>query len=136
MSIENKLPDPLPESPEVCRGLMERLTADCNNVRDQIEESDALWKATGRAPNPLWYRKARSALRWLNRDRVRLQEHMSRLRKAATAQGNQDENRLLILALREHVTPEVFQACVDKARAQAGHGFCDFKSENPGEVRA
>lgn len=122
MSYENKLPDQLPSDLETCRSLMERLSSDCNRVRDQIEESDALWKATGRPQNPLWYRKAKSALRWMNRDRMRLQDHIARLRKAATAKGNQDENRLLILALREHVSPEVFQACVDKARAQAGGG--------------
>jgi len=136
MSIENKLPEQLPESLEVCRELMERLTADCNRVRDQIEESDALWKATGRPQNPLWYRKAKSALRWMNRDRMRLQDHLARLRKAATAKGNQDENRLLIQALREHVSPEVFQSCVDKARALAGGEFLDFKSRNPDEVQA
>jgi len=120
MSQDRNKPLVMPATLEECEAVMERLSADCNSVRDQLDEADAQWRAKGKAPDPLWYRRATSALRWMSRDRQRLQEHMGKLRKAAKAQQKANCDRALVSALREHVSPEVFQACAAQARLQVG----------------
>ncbi|MGS8178530.1 hypothetical protein ACU7A6_31040 [Pseudomonas aeruginosa] len=116
MNTEHKFPITLPNTLEECEELMECLSASCISCRSQIEAAKAEQKATGRCVDEIWYSRASTALRWMNRDKVRLQNHIARLRKDSRRAHNDLANRLLIEALREHVGIEVFQACAEKAR--------------------
>lgn len=122
MSHERNQPLAMPATITECELLMEQLSADCNRVRDQIEASKARQKQTGKYADAQWFQRASSALRWLSRDRQRLQNHMAQLRRGESQAVAQRRDRLLIAALREQVSPEVFQACVDLARQQDGGG--------------
>ena len=120
MSQDRNQPLVMPATLEECEEVMERLSADCNRIRDQLDDAVARKNETGVYADPRWYRRATSALRWMNRDRQRLQDHMGKLRKAQKTVTTHLEDKALIAALREHVSPAIFQACVDRARLQVG----------------
>lgn len=136
MSIEKGKPLVMPETLAECELVMERLSADCTAIRSQVDAARAGVKTDGRYADAGWFHRANTAMRWMNRDRQRLQEHMAKLRRSEKQSLVQQRDALLIAFLRDHVSPEVFQSCVDKARTQAGGEFPDFKSRNPGEVQA
>ena len=122
MINEKGKPLVMPATLEECEAVMERLSADCTAIRIQVDAARANQKTTGRYADANWFHRANTALRWMNRDRQRLQEHMAKLRRSERQSLVQQRDALLIAFLREHVTPEVFQACVDKTRALAGGG--------------
>ncbi|MCO7557818.1 hypothetical protein [Metapseudomonas otitidis] len=124
MTNEKRGPLVLPETLEECAVVMDRLAFDCNNVKMQLDAAKGDLQATGRYSDPQWFARAKSALRWMSRDRQRLQEHMAKLRKQDAAYAMASRDKLLIAALRERVTPEEFEACVALANlrqsAEAG----------------
>ncbi|MBZ9666345.1 hypothetical protein H3221_016500 [Pseudomonas sp. LMG 31766] len=110
------LPDDLAEA----QLLMERLSADCTRVRGQIDAAKAERQATGRYADPNWFHRVSTALRWMNRDRQRLQDHIAALRRRAGAGHDQ----ALIKRLRVLVGEEAFEACRQLAAHDevGGHG--------------
>lgn len=122
MINEKGKPLVMPETLAECEAVMERLSADCTAIRSQVDAARAGVKTDGRYADAGWFHRASTALRWMNRDRQRLQDHMAKLRRAEKQSLVQQRDALLIAFLREHVTAEVFQACVDKTRALAGGG--------------
>lgn len=137
MINEKGKPLVMPETLAECELVMERLSADCTAIRSQVDAARAGVKTHGRYADAGWFHRANTALRWMNRDRQRLQDHMGKLRRSEKRERSPRlEDELLIAALREHVTSEVFQACVDKTRALAGGEYSDLKSEKSSEVPA
>ncbi len=122
MINEKGKPLVMPETLAECELVMERLSANCTAIRSQVDAARAGVKTDGRYADAGWFHRASTALRWMNRDRQRLQDHMAKLRRAEKQKLVQQRDALLIAFLREHVSPEVFQACVDKTRALAGGG--------------
>lgn len=124
MTNEKRGPLVLPATLEECAFVMDRLASDCNSVQTQVDSAKAVQRATGRYSDPEWFARANSALRWMKRDRQRLQEHMGKLRKLEAAKAMASLDKHLIAALRERVTPEEFEACVALAtlRQSAGAG--------------
>lgn len=112
MTNEKRGPLVMPATLEECASVMEQLSFDCANTRTQVEAAKANQRATGRYSDPQWFARATAALRWMSRDRQRLQDHMAALRKASRAATETSRDKLLIEALREHVPPEVFSRCV------------------------
>ncbi|MDU9416178.1 hypothetical protein [Pseudomonas sp. zfem005] len=125
MTNEKRGPLVLPATLEECASVMERLSFDCTNIRMQVDAAKATQKATGRYSDPQWFVRATTALRWMNRDRQRLQDHMAMLRKASRAATETSRDKLLIEALRQHVSPEVFSRCVAVATLQPPTNFVD-----------
>ncbi|BCG27570.1 hypothetical protein TUM18999_57610 [Pseudomonas tohonis] len=125
MSNEKRGPLVMPATLEECASVMERLSFDCTNIRTQVEAAKANQRATGRYSDPMWFARATAALRWMSRDRQRLQEHMAKLRKASRAATETSRDKLLIEALRQHVSPEVFFRCVAEVTLQLPTYFVD-----------
>lgn len=128
MSNEKRGPLVMPATLEECASVMEQLSFDCANIRTQVDAAKATQKATGRYSDPQWFARATTALRWMNRDRQRLQDHMAMLRKAARAAKETSRDKLLIEALRQHVSPEVFFRCVAGVTLQLPPDFVDSES--------
>lgn len=122
-SQQRNAPMVLPETLAECEAVMNRLSADCNSVRDQLADARAKRISTGRYADADWFRRAESALRWMNRDRQRLQEHMAALRRKEGGNAGARRDAMLIALLRQHVSPEVFKTCADQVREamEAGH---------------
>ncbi|WP_236234682.1 hypothetical protein [Pseudomonas tohonis] len=118
MSNEKRGPLVMPATLEECASVMEQLSFDCTNIRTQVDAAKANRKATGRYSDPQWFARATAALRWMSRDRQRLQEHMAKLRKESRSTAEACRDKLLIEALREHVTAGVFARCVLEADLQ------------------
>lgn len=110
------LPDDLAEA----QLLMERLSADCTRVRGQIDAAKAERQATGRYADPNWFHRVSTALRWMNRDRQRLQDHIAGLRREARQNESQGGDQILIALLRARVGEQVFQELALVAREQQG----------------
>lgn len=104
------LPDDLAEA----QALMERLSADCTRVRAQIDAAKADRQATGRYADPNWFHRVTTALRWMNRDRQRLQDHIAALRRRDGAALSRARDQALIRHLREIVGAEAFEACLQR----------------------
>ena len=119
-SHRRNTPVVMPDTLAECELLMDQISADCTTVRGQVDAAKAAQKATGRYADPQWFHRASTALRWMNRDRQRLQDHMAALRRAARAAQPEQQDALLIAALRAQGGEEVFLACAERVRAQAG----------------
>lgn len=128
MSNEKRGPLVMPATLEECASVMEQLSFDCANIRAQVDAAKATQKATGRYSDPQWFARATTALRWMNRDRQRLQDHIAMLRKASRAATETSRDKLLIEALRQHVSPEVFFRCVAGVTLQLPTDFVDSES--------
>ncbi|WP_296271745.1 hypothetical protein [Pseudomonas sp. UBA6323] len=115
---QKKQPLAMPDNLAEAQALMERLSADCNHVRAQVGAAKAEQKASSRYADPNWFHRANTALRWMNRDRQRLQDHIALLRREARQAESQSGDQVLIALLRARVGEQTFQELALIARQQ------------------
>lgn len=109
MSTEKlKGPINLPNTMHECEQLMERLAAESTNLKLQLDHARAKVATTGEYAPSGWFNRASAALRYMNRDRQRLQEHMAKLRRADKENVAQAYDAVLIATLREIVGESIF----------------------------
>lgn len=105
-------PIQLPNTLEECEALRDQLDADATRIKLQIDKAKGNAAQHGKYSDSNWYSRATAALRYMNKDRQRLQEHMARLRSRAGVMASKNYDQILIYTLREMVGESLFAKAV------------------------
>ena len=107
-----ELPATLPE----CGLMEEELCRDAIRLECQLGIVKGKSQANGEYADPVWYHKAKAALKHIQRDRQRLAGHMKQLRIEArrTDPHWQSRDQVLIRALREELPEGRFDQIVEE----------------------
>lgn len=107
-------PIELPATLAQCEVLEETLCRDAIRLECQIGVAEGLAKAEKRYADPVWYHRAKAALKHINRDRQRLMQHMKALRVEArrNCPAWQARDKAILRELNARVPKEVFDDCV------------------------
>lgn len=116
-------PIALPETLEECQALMDRIATETTSLKLRLDTVKAQARMEGIYQDSSWFNRATAALRHLNRDRQRLQEHAAKIRREQTSKAHLRRDQVLIAVMREKLGAEEFAACVAIAEARlAGVG--------------
>ncbi|MVF50601.1 hypothetical protein F9Z43_15005 [Pseudomonas monteilii] len=107
-------PVELPANLAECEVLEETLARDAIRLECQIGVAEGTAKAEKRYADPVWFHRAKAALKHINRDRQRLMVHMKALRIEArrNCPAWQARDRAILRELNARVSKEVFEECV------------------------
>ncbi|WP_028698189.1 MULTISPECIES: hypothetical protein [Pseudomonas putida group] len=107
-------PVELPATLAECEVLEEALARDAIRLECQIGVAEGLAKTEKRYADPVWYHRAKAALKHINRDRQRLIQHMKALRVEArrNCPAWQARDKAILRELNARVPKEVFDECV------------------------
>lgn len=115
-------PTAMPATLAECEALEERLCRDAIRLECQIGIAEGAAKAERRYADPVWYHRAKAALKHINRDRQLLSRHMKALRVESRLRDQQAEGQLILDVIKEALPPEQFKGFVQIAEARAGRG--------------
>ncbi|ANY85968.1 hypothetical protein [Pseudomonas putida] len=115
-------PIELPATLAECEVLEEVLCRDAIRLECQIGVAEGLAKSEKRYADPVWYHRAKAALKHINRDRQRLIQHMKALRVEArrNCPAWQARDKAILRQLNSRVPKEVFDECVRVADEELG----------------
>ncbi|RNF67727.1 hypothetical protein [Pseudomonas putida] len=104
----------LPTTLAECEALEEALARDAIRLECQIGVAEGLAKTEKRYADPVWYHRAKAALKHINRDRQRLIQHMKALRVEArrNCPAWQARDKAILRELNARVPKEVLDECV------------------------
>nr|WP_314614898.1 hypothetical protein [uncultured Pseudomonas sp.] len=107
-------PVELPSTLAECEVLEEALARDAIRLECQIGVAEGTAKAEKRYADPVWFHRAKAALKHINRDRQRLMQHMKALRIEAKRNSPawQARDKAILRELNARVPKEVFDECV------------------------
>ncbi|GLH31695.1 hypothetical protein BR1R5_10810 [Pseudomonas sp. BR1R-5] len=107
-------PAELPATLAECEVLEEVLCRDAIRLECQIGVAEGVAKAEKRYADPVWFHRAKAALKHINRDRQRLMVHMKALRIEArrSCPAWQARDKAILRELNARVPKEVFDECV------------------------
>lgn len=107
-------PIELPATLDECQELDETLCRDAIRLECQLGQAKGRAKAEGNYSDPDWYHRAKAALKHINRDRLRLVQHMKVLREEArlASPAWQSRERAILRELNARVPKDVFDECV------------------------
>ncbi|GJB83967.1 hypothetical protein KAM380_084320 [Aeromonas caviae] len=107
-------PVELPPTLVECEELEEILARDAIRLECQIGVAEGKAKAEKRYADPVWFHRAKAALKHINRDRQRLTQHMKALRIEArrNCPAWQARDKAILRELNARVPKEVFDECV------------------------
>ncbi|MFT8232403.1 hypothetical protein ACLNBI_12700 [Pseudomonas guariconensis] len=107
-------PVELPATLAECEVLEEALARDAIRLECQIGVAEGTAKAEKRYADPVWFHRAKAALKHINRDRQRLMQHMKALRIEAKRNCPlwQARDKAILRELNARVPKEVFDECV------------------------
>lgn len=116
-------PIALPETLAECEVLMDRIATNTTKLKLRLDTAKTQARTEGVFQESGWFHRATAALRHLNRDRQRLQEHAAKLRREQTSKTHLRRDQVLIAVMRERLGAEEFAACAAVADARlAGEG--------------
>ena len=107
-------PVELPATLAECEVLEEALARDAIRLECQIGVAEGTAKAEKRYADPVWFHRAKAALKHINRDRQRLMQHMKALRIEAKRNCPlwQARDKAILRELNARVPKGVFDECV------------------------
>ncbi len=107
-------PAELPATLAECEVLEETLARDAIRLECQIGVAEGVAKTEKRYADPVWFHRAKAALKHINRDRQRLMQHMKALRVEARRDcpAWQARDKAILRELNARVPKEVFDECV------------------------
>lgn len=115
-------PVELPATMAECEVLEEVLCRDAIRLECQIGVAEGLAKSEKRYADPVWYHRAKAALKHINRDRQRLIQHMKALRVEArrNCPAWQARDKAILRELNSRVPKELFDECVRAVDEELG----------------
>lgn len=113
-TLDPRGPVALPATLVECDVLEETLARDAIRLECQIGVAEGTAKAEKRYADPVWFHRAKAALKHINRDRQRLMVHMKALRIEArrNCPAWQARDKAILRELNARVPKEVFDECV------------------------
>lgn len=110
----------LPASLDACAPLMDELARNITALQMRVDLAKSQAAADGHYADNHWFHRASAALRYLKRDRQRLQDHMGALRRAERQAVASAHDQVLLGVLRELVDDETFSRAIAEAKARKG----------------
>lgn len=113
-------PMELPTDLAACAPLMDELARNITTLQMRVDLAKSQAATEGHYADSHWFHRASAALRYLKRDRQRLQDHMGTLRRVERQALARAHDQVLLGVLREIVGAETFTRAVAEAKARQG----------------